>query len=280
MLPFALGLSASLCWGLADFVAGMETRRLPGLVVVCLSQVVGLVGLIGLAAALGEIALDSHAVPAVLAAGLSSSVGVIVLYRALAIGPMGVVAPLSATGAVVPIVVGLAEGEAPTEVQVLGIAAAAVGVLLVAQDVAPGKELKGAIPKGVALALLAALCLGITLAALDRAAASGAVSAVLWSRMTAVAVLCGVLLILKPPLTGVRSRFPRLASIGVLDAGANTLYALATTQGLLALVAIVASLYPVATLILARVFLAERLHPRQSAGIGAAMVGVVLIVGG
>lgn len=160
MLPVALGLSASLCWGLADFVAGLETRRLPGVLVVCVSQAVGLVGVACLAVVTTELTPTAGLMPAAVVAGVTSAIGITALYRALSIGTMSIVAPITATGVAVPVIVGLIEGEGPREAQAFGIVAAAIGVLLVTRGNGSVQARALAPRKSIALALLAALFSG------------------------------------------------------------------------------------------------------------------------
>jgi drug/metabolite transporter (DMT)-like permease len=257
----ALALGAAGGWGVADFLAGLASRRHAALAVIVASHGVGLV-LLG-------------AVEPGLGAGLCSVIGVTTFYRALAVGTMSVIAPIVATSAVVPVIAGLATGERPAAWQLAGIVAALVGVVLAAHEPAGGEQPRR-LGAGVALALVAALALGVQLVWLDHAAESDALTGVLASRAVSVSILAVALLGTRTA-TLPRRALPRVVPLGILDTGANACFALATASGLLALVAVVASLFPVITVGLAHLHLHERLAGPQRLGVGLALIGVVLI---
>ena len=284
----ALALLSSLLWGTADFLGGTAARRLPVPSVIGVSQLVALLGLVPLAAVVG--AYDeprSYLVPGVLA-GLAGVAALACFYRALAMGTMGIVAPLVSLGVVVPILVGLAGGETPSGLQVAGMAVAVVGVVL-----ASGPELAGE-GRGGALALLlaAAAALGFGVVFVLLAEGSGGeegtpgavVMTLLVMRLTGVVLLTGLLVVTARSRgweTGVRrTDLPVLVVIGVLDVGANGAFAVASQGDLISVTAVLASLYPVVTALLARQLHAERLRGVQLVGVGAALTGVVLLAGG
>ena len=274
----AFALAASLCWGLADFIGGMETKRLPGIVVCMVGQGIGLAGLALLLWTQGDLSPAEVNLGAALIAGLAIATALTALYEALAIGTMSIVAPIAATGAIVPVVVGISDGDDPSSLQVLGMVAAALGILLASQhrDKDPGR--RRVARRSIYLALLTAAAAGVNLAALDRAADPEVLPAVMWARLFAVTALVVVMGLVRPALAGVRSHANGLVAIGVLDAVATSLFVLATTEGLLSVVALFASLYPVVTVLLARAVLAERIRPLQAAGIVSALAGVALVV--
>jgi drug/metabolite transporter (DMT)-like permease len=252
------------------------------------AQLVALLGLVPLAVVAG--ALDEphdYVVPGALA-GLAGLVGLAAFYRALAIGTMGIVAPIAALGVVVPVVAGLVQGESPTRLQVAGIAVAVVGVVL-----ASGPELSGQGRGGAAALLLAGVAaLGFGTVFVLLAEGSGGedgtlgavIMTLLMSRLTAVLVLTGLLLATARSrgweLSVRRGDLPVLVAIGVFDVGANGTYAVASQGGLISVTAVLASLYPVVTALLARQFHAERLRPVQYVGVAAALLGVLLLAGG
>lgn len=242
-----------------------------------ISQVAGLVVVAALVAARGE---PPPALPELLPAAGAGTAGLLALaafYRALAIGTMSIVAPVAATGAVVPVAVGLAAGEAPGELQLVGIAAAVAGVVLASRE-EDGSAAAGGEP--VALALLAALGFGTFFVGMDSAAEADVLWALLVARSCAVALLVlGMLALRRGARAGPAALAP-LALVGLLDVSANGLFALASTQGLLSLVAVTGSLYPVVTVLLARAVLAERVRAVQGAGVVLALGGVVLIAAG
>jgi drug/metabolite transporter (DMT)-like permease len=180
----------------------------------------------------------------------------------------------------VPVIAGLVTGERPGPVAALGMAVAGAGVLLATRATGAPAEGQARGSAGLALALVAGVLLGVVLVGLDAAARADPLWAVLVTR--SVSTLC-VLAVVLPRRGGLalgRSPLPLLALIGVLDAAANALFALATTLGLLSVVTVLGSLYPVVTVLLARAVLGERVGAAQRAGVVAALGGVVLIAAG
>jgi len=295
----ALAFLASLGWGCSDFLGGLRTRSLPLRATVSGALMGGF-----LAAGAGALLLGGGwpgggvILPAVLG-GLSSLIAFLTLYKALAIGAMSIVISISATYPVVPLVYGLAQGERPTGVQFAGMALIVVGVLLVsfvpdrqqdepvivaAPDIAGlagaphGPSSAGRVNvRSLLLAGLSALATGVTLASISTAAESSPYWGLVVMRGTGLAV---ILLILaatrRGPGAPVRT-LPGLLVIGVLDTLATGLFAVASTYGYLSVVAVIASLFPLGTIALARLVLGERILPRQNAGVAIALTGVALI---
>lgn len=273
----ALGLGCSLSWGVGDFLGGLQSRRHPLLAVLVVSNLTGVVAVAAAVVAAGAaVPAVADLLPAV-AAGTAGVLALGAFYRALAIGTMSIVAPISATGVAVPVAVGLAGGEAPGALQVAGMAAAVVGVGLASREAGGEGGHRGS---GVGLALLAALGFGAFFVGMDAAAEAGVLWAVLTSKSSAL-VLLGALILALGRRPGVPARaLPGLAAVGLFDVAANGLFALASRQGLLSLTAVLSSLYPVVTVLLARAVLAERVRRVQEAGIALALGGVVLIAAG
>lgn len=217
-----------------------------------------------------------------LLAGVSAVAGIAGLtafYRGMAVGTMSVVAPISATAAVIPITVGVATGERPSAVQAVGLALAFVGVVLASREPPGGVEERRA-AKGVGFALLAAAGFGTFFVLMDAASDADPYWAIMANRVVGVALLAFAFLLLRPaPLPG-RADIPALVAIGLLDVGANGLFAVASTEGLVSVVATLASLYPVVTILLARHVLHERLAPSQQWGVLVALAGVAAISAG
>ena len=216
-------------------------------------------------------------------AALAGSAGIIALgafYRALAIGTMSVVAPISATAAAVPVLVGLAEGERPSTLQVAGMAIALAGVILASRE--PIEE--GAAPPNraaIGLALVAAAGFGTFFVGIDKASATAEVPwVIVVQRCSSLALLVIAALAVRPTLPRDAPSLLMLGMVGVLDLGANGLYALATTKGLLSVVSVLGSLYPAVTVVLARFVLAERIARVQEVGVVLALAGVVAISAG
>ena len=274
-MPVLLALLSSLLWGTSDFLGGTATKRLPAGVVVFGSQLVALVVLVPFVLVLGA---RPDAVWPGVAAGLAGVVGLAAFYAALSVGTMGVVAPIAATGAVVPVIVGLVRGESPSMLQVSGIVVALVGVVL-----ASGPELSGgASSRPLLLAVVAAGCFG-TVAALiaegSKGPAGGALVMLAVMRVTSLAAL-GLVGLFRRTGVSVKGDVRVLAAIGVFDVGANAAFAYASRQGLLSVVAVLASLYPVVTVLLAREVHGERLVRVQVLGAAGTLVGIALLSAG
>ena len=276
MVAVALALGASLAWGASDFLAGLNARRLAVALVLLVSQATGLV-LVGAAAiASGEPLPGGDAAILAAAGGIAELVGFAALYRALAVGSMSVVAPISATAALLPVVVGLATGEAPGVWQALGIVLALGGAAVASME--PGAEGAGRrAATGVGLAIVAAVAFGTFFVGMDLAADDGALWAVTISRAAAVAALLAIVVAMRTPVRIEREQLPGLAAVGVLDIAANTMFAFALTVGMAAIVSVLGSLYPVATVALAAVILKERVTGSQRTGVAAALAGIGLV---
>jgi drug/metabolite transporter (DMT)-like permease len=275
----ALALAASLSWGLADFGGGIGARRVHLVWVLVVSQVAGL-------ALVGAMALATRPEPPTgsqLAwgafGGVMGLVGLASFYRALAVGTMGIVGPISATGAIVPVAYGVVHGEQPSFLQATGIMVAIVGVVAASLEPLPagaGRRLSA----GVGLALLAALGFGSSILGLNRVSQAGVVWGTLSLRLTVVPIVCIAALILRPSAARVRGTLPILVAVGLFDTGANLFYGASARHGLISVVSVLGSLYPVVLVVLARLVLKERISSPQLAGVAAALAGVVLISAG
>jgi drug/metabolite transporter (DMT)-like permease len=277
-----LALLSSLLWGSADFLGGTVSRRRPATLVVGASQLAGLVAVTAVAAAWGAFGDDTGYLPWAVLSGLAGMVGLVCFYAALAAGTMGVVSPIAALGVVVPVLVGLARGERPGAVQLVGIAIAVVGVVL-----ASGPELSGrAGARPLVLALVAAAGFGLALLFIAEGARSSTLMTLVTMRVTSVSVLAvAVLVALRRRMDRGQLRLDRrdlwlVAVVGVGDVAANLTYGLASTRGLVSVVAVLGSLYPVVTVLLARFVHGERLGAAQTAGVAGALGGVGLIAAG
>jgi drug/metabolite transporter (DMT)-like permease len=193
---------------------------------------------------------------------------------------MSVVAPISATAAAVPVLVGLAEGERPGALQIAGMVAALAGVILASRE--PVEE--GCPPANraaIGLALVAAAGFGTFFVGIDRASATAEVPwVIVVQRCCSVSLLLIATLVVRPSLPRDGASLLVLAAVGLLDLGANGLYALATTHGLLSVVSVLGSLYPAVTVVLARFVLAERIARGQEVGVVLALAGVIAISAG
>jgi drug/metabolite transporter (DMT)-like permease len=274
-----LALTASLSWGLGDFLAGLRTRRLPVVTVLVVSQAAGL-GTIALVVAIRGIGPpDGRYLAFGSLAGVAGAVGLAALYRGLAVGPMSIVAPISGTAAVVPVVAGIVTGERPSAAQAAGIGLAVVGAVLASRARA-GDGGHAAKAEGAGLALVAALAFGLLLVALGEASEGDPYWGTFAMRGTSFSLLVLIALVLRPSFALRERDLPVLFLVGVLDTAGNVLFAVATTKSLLALAAVLAQLYPVVTVLLARILLGERISRGQGAGVVSAFSGVALITAG
>jgi drug/metabolite transporter (DMT)-like permease len=255
----------------------MTARRAPVLRVVLLSQAVGLTLVLVVVAIVGDPVPSIGALAKAAGAGLGGVVALAAFYRALAIGTMSIVAPISATGAAVPVIVGLARGERPGTLALAAMAAAGLGVVLASREQHAEADRAAAGRLSVGLALVAALGFGTFFVLINSAAEESPVWSLLPGRLVSVAVLALVAVLARTAIAPPAAQWPPLAGAGALDAGANLLFVLASTRGLLSTASVLASLYPLTTVILARVFLGERIRRVQELGVALALAGVALI---
>ncbi|MEU9085053.1 DMT family transporter [Streptomyces sp. NPDC048357] len=282
-------LATAVLWGLADFGGGLLTRRIPALTVVVVSQIVAVLVLGAVVLGTGAWREAGPQLWFAVGAGLVGPVAMLSFYKALALGPMGVVSPLGSLGVVVPVTAGLVLGERPGLGQFAGIAVAVVGIVL-----AGGPELRGAPVqrRAVVLTLVAAFGFGAVMALIAEASTTltGLFLALFVQRVTNVAVGGAALWAQSrrgvpalPAGAGPRilwGLLPALAFVGLADVAANGTYSLAAQSGPVTLAAVLSSLYPVVTALAAFAVLKERLRSIQAAGAGLALAGTVLLAAG
>ncbi|KQX14562.1 hypothetical protein ASC82_04390 [Streptomyces sp. Root431] len=281
----AFALATALLWGLADFGGGLLTRRIPALTVVVVSQTLAVLVLGTLVLATGAWTEAGPQLWYAVGAGVVGPAAMLAFYKALALGPMGVVSPLGSLGVVVPVTVGLLLGDRPGLLQLAGVVVAIVGVTL-----AGGPELRGAPVQrqAVLLTLFAAFGFGSVMALIAESSTTvtGLFLALLVQRVTNVLVGGGALYAsvrrggraLPEGGPGViRAALPALAFVGLADVAANGTYAIAAQQGPVVVAAVLASLYPVVTALAAFLYLKERLRTVQAAGAALALGGTVLL---
>lgn len=271
-----LALASSAVWGTSDFFGGLVAKRLPAIAVVGSTQSIAFVllsAVVLVRTAQGHPPEWGTWAGWAVLAGVTGASGLVAFYTALASGTMGVVAPIASMGVLVPVALGVATGEAPSPWVWLGIVIAVVGIVL-----ASGPELSGDVsPRPVVLAGVAAACFGMALFALDRGARDSLLLTLWGMRCTSVALFVVVALVLRSVGgIGVGDLVP-LALIGCADLLANALFATASSRGQVSIAAVLGSLYPVATILLARVVLTERLRTIQVAGVLCALVGAAVI---
>jgi drug/metabolite transporter (DMT)-like permease len=271
--PVAYGLLSAAAWGAGDFSGGLAARRTNVFGVIVASQIVGAALLTGLALAFGEAVPPVRLLPWGGAAGLAGGIGLLALYRALAVGRMGVAAPVSAVvTAVVPVVVGaLAEGR-PGSLKLIGFGLALVGVWLVSRVEASPIRLMD-----LGLPVIAGLGFGGFLIFINQVSDAAVLWPLVAARAASVSLMLAASALGGQPLRPEARRLPLIALAGALDAGGNTFYALSAQAGRLDVAAVLSSLYPATTVALAWMILKERLSRSQVVGVAAAVAAIVLI---
>lgn len=277
MVAIALALTASLAYGTSDFLGGRKSRALPLLSVLVVSQVTALVAIAAVVLATGEASLAGDVLLYGSLAGIWEAVGVAALYRGLAVGTMSIVAPIAATAPLVAVVAAVVLGELPTALQGAGIAIALGGIGLISRSRSSRESRPREVTASILFGGLAAVGFGSFYVALDAASEESVTGALLASRLTVVTILLATLACTHATLGLRRAEVPAIALIGILIMGADSLYAVASTLGRLSIVVVLSSLYPLVTMLLARVFLGERLSRLQILGVASCLFGVLLI---
>jgi drug/metabolite transporter (DMT)-like permease len=270
-----LALGASLAWGFADFVGPWQGRTLGALRVLLWSELAGGLGVAIVVAARhrgphsGEILL---AIPA----AISGTLGIFAYYRGMAIGAMAVVAPIAGASAIVPVVFGIATGDRPGLWQYVGVACAIAGVVFASQEHQTGAERQ--VAAGVGLALLAAVGFGFYFPAMHAAGSADPYWSTLLFRACAILVVAAAVAIKRPALRLSGWKVAVVAGVGLGDAAGNAMFAgSADAGGLVSLSSVLASLYPIVTVLLAAVVLRERVSLAQRMGVVLTLAGVALI---
>ena len=265
-------------WGTADYLGGISARRAAALAVSLWAQTVGLIGAWALVALTGAW-LTGEAAGYAATSGALGALSLALFYAALAAGAMTIVAPLTACGAVIPVTVALIGGESPGTLGLVGMATALAGAVLA--SVAGEEDHPTRLSRrALLLSVGAAVGIGLTIALLQAAMDAGdtdAIAVIAVMRAAGVPTLLVAIAVARPSLGVPRRLWPALLGVGVLDAGANAVFAEASGQGQDAIVAVLGSLYPLTTVILAAVLLRERPHRLQVLGVLVALVGVALI---
>jgi drug/metabolite transporter (DMT)-like permease len=276
-LAVFLALGSAITWGVADFSGGLLSRRLPTLTVTAVSQLAGFVALLVALALRGGV-LDHRSFELGILAGLGGGAGLAAFYKALSLGTMSIVSPLAACGALLPFTISLATGERPTALALGGAGLALAGAVAVSLP-----EQRSQVPervRAVALALVAAIALGLFTYFLGLGSREGSpLSTLVGARVGSLAVLGALAIAAREPLATGRRLIVPVVAVGLCDVSANALFALASGHGLLSLVSVLGSLYPIVTVLAARVLLGERLSRGQMAAVGVALVGVCALAG-
>lgn len=273
-----LALLGASFWGVGDFFGGLASRRVHVFTVLALSQAIGLAGAATWALTSGDGRPGLEDLWPAAGAGASAAIGLAALYRGMAIGAMGIVAPISATSPLVPLAVDVARGAVPSALQWCGIATVLGGIVLLSR--APGGERTSRVASGVALAIVAALGFGLFVVGLDAASDGSVAWTILVARSTGTLFALGAAVIVSAPLRAPARLLPMIVAVGVFDTLANVLVAFATTGGPAGIVAVLSALYPVTTILLARVVLGERLDRERRIGGALALGGAAAVAVG
>lgn len=281
-LGFALAIFASLFWGASDFLGGVKTRSVALVTVLAISQIAGLLGIMTISLLRAHpFPLDNRIIFAP-AAGAASLVALGSIYYATAIGPIIVVAPVAALGAALPVTVGILRGNSVGLMAILGMVFALCGVTIVGWEAGESRvRSRGLIAP--ALALISALATGVFFIFLNEASTPDPYWATVVMRATSCFLVLGFIIIRRPRDASVRSlgvlTILALAAVGLTDMGAEVCFATASGMGQLSIISVLASLYPVVTVLLAMVLLRERAHWIQLCGAAATVTGAVLLAG-
>lgn len=271
-----LALASSAVWGTSDFFGGLMAKRLPAVAVVGITQSLAFILLcvvVLVRLALGHPPDWGSWVGWAVLAGLSGATGLVAFYTALASGTMGVVAPIASMGVLVTVGLGVASGETPSSWVWVGIAVAVIGIVL-----ASGPEVSGAVSaRPVLLACVAAVGFGLALFALDRGSRDSMLMTLWGMRGTSVVIFATAAVVLRSVGGAGRTHFVPLALIGSADLLANVLFATASSRGQVSIASVLGSLYPIATILLARIVLGERLQSIQQVGVVFALAGAAII---
>lgn len=274
-----LALFSSLSYGVSDYLGGLKSRTLPVITVLLVSHAAALAAITAtLALATGDMPSSKYFVYAMLA-GVAEAVGLAALYQGLAVGKMSIVAAVAAVSPAVPVIASVATGEAPGAIQWFGIIVAIGGVSLLAlgsrEEDDPHALSRPMV--SIVFGLLTALGLGFFLLAMDGAAEGSVQWALITARATTVGLFAIAFLLLRPEDDLSLANWGWLILIGLLILLADSFFAVASVKGVLSVVAVLSSLYPVVTILLARFHLGEHLSRRQIAGIAIVLIGAAAL---
>ena len=279
MVALSLSLAACLGWGVADFLGGLKSRQLSVFSVLMVSSFFGLGAILVIVLVRGVAPPGDPALLLAVVGGIAGVAAMFFLYRGLSIGSMAIVAPISATGVILPVIISLAAGDNPSFLQKLGIAAAIIGAVLASReknDNGNGSRLS----TGVGLAIGSAIAAGVFFVVMDQASEADPYWAAFLMRFSYFAFLIIIFLLKRPVVQAGKVHMPAIIVLGICDALAGFAYALATTRGMLGLVAVVGALYPAVTVLLSMLVLGERPRRTQFIGVLLAVGGVTFISAG
>ncbi|MCP4022507.1 MAG: DMT family transporter [Desulfobacteraceae bacterium] len=278
MLSIGLSIAACMGWGIADFIGGYKSRHLPTLTVLVFSTISGFFCLGVLLLFQGNPFPGDPMIFWAIPAGGIGIVAMFLLYKSLAVGSMSVLAPISATGVILPVMWGVMQGDDLSQVKMAGICAAILGSILAAMEKGPDNT-KKKWAQGIELALGAAVCIGLYFIVMDNACQKDPLWATTIMRTTTIIFLIPMVFFARAPVKIHPGHLPLIICMGLVDTLAAFSFALATSYGMLSIVSVISSLYPAVTVLLSTLIVGERIRKVQSSGVVLAMIGVVLISG-
>ncbi len=277
MEAILLSLCACAAFGSADFIGGLKSRSVPLLTVLLISHLAGFLA-IGIFFQFFEASFPTGSrILYTIGAGMASITALACLYKAMVVGPISIAAPITASGAVLPVIAGVFAGETPGNLQKIGVALAIVGVILVSME--PGDKTQK-IGLGVMLGLIAGICVGAYFILIDAASTHSPIGAAFSMSFSALCMILAFSIFQKPDLHISKSSYVWIALVGVLETSAEALFAVASTLGMLSIVSVVSSLYPAVTVLLAKFLLREQLEKRQWIGVWIAIGSLAFISAG
>ena len=273
-----LALSGAFLWGVGDFLGGLAARRIAVLTVLVVTQGIGLAGVAVLLVVSGDAFPGVVELLPAAGAGAAGLIGLGALYRGMAVGAMGIVAPISAAGPVVPLAVDAAQGVVPSAPQWLGVTLVLTGIVTLSREpsITGGRRLAA----GTGLAVISALGFGVFWIGLDAGADESVPWALVAVRSTSVGVALAAVAFTSTSLRVPRGLILLLVGVGVFDTAANVSVAFASTEGAVGIVAVLSAMYPVVTIVLARFVLAEQLSATRRVGGVVALGGAALVAVG
>jgi len=279
LLSILFGLASALSWGAGDFTGGLAARKVGAYRSVFYGEVVGIIFLFIVISLTGEQMPGTRTMIFAALAGILGSVGLMMLYHAMAVGMMSIAAPVSALlAAALPVVVGLFTEGLPDALTILGFAFALIAVWMISQSGDGMKDILSHL-SDLKLPLLAGIGFGFYFILMHQATGDG--GAVIWpmvfSRTGGILLLAVYLLVTRADWKIDTSALPIISANGILDLGGNFFFILAGQAGRLDVAAVLSSLFPGATVMLAWVFLKERLNRNQWIGVACALIAIVLM---
>jgi len=276
VLPVTLSIFACFGWGIADFIGGLKSRDLPTLSILMISSLTGTFLLGGILLLLKSPLPSDPLILWAIPAGFIGIAAMFMLYRSLAVGSMAILAPISATGVVLPVIWGIFFGDTLSGLCILGMVLAILGSLLAVMEYDTKRKSKK-LTQGIGLAAGSAFFVGLYFITMDTACTHHPIWASMIMRSSALIIFIPLLLIKTVTVNIGKVQLPYILLMGAMDTMAAFCFALATSKGMLSQVAVISSLYPVVTIVLSAAITGERIQKVQFSGVVLALAGVTLI---